>query len=110
MPDLFIRLYESRDYESVKNIVLSAFQNTAYHTDSVFTKEEADKFLWVKWAKPALTADKPKCFVALYNNQVAGFLIYGLFPSFRKQLGFSVGNIVLLGTAEEFQNSALKIA
>ena len=109
MKKIEIQPYSTQHYDSIKKIILSSFSKTAYHTDEAFTEKEANQFLWERWGRPFFKSKTPKCFSALYGNDVVGFLIYGLFPSFKKVFNLLIGNIVLLGVDTNFQNSSLKI-
>jgi ribosomal protein S18 acetylase RimI-like enzyme len=106
---LKIRKYKNEDFEAVRQIALSSFSLTAFHTDPKFANQQANEAVWKIWCKPALENGGRHCLIADCEGEAVGFLIYGGYRSLRLALDLRMASIILFAVKEGFRNSSLRV-
>ncbi len=96
--------YEDKYYRELKRITLTTFKLTSFNTDPRLPPDKANKAAWELWCKPVLESDKKKyCIVALIQDNVVGYIIYGADAEYSKLLNIKIGSIILMAIDTRFQ-------
>ena len=96
--------YSDKYYKELKKITITSFELTSFNTDRHIPPKKAKQIAWELWCKPVITSDKKKyCIIALGDNKVLGYVIYGANLNFSKILKLRIGTIILMAVNKKHQ-------